>query len=71
MKKFIILLLLYLLVEGDNVIVDGLYVWHRGKKAVDDLALKVDDYYPKVQLADSVMVRLLSEPEPVDTIIHP
>ncbi len=52
---------LYLLVEGDNVIGDGLYVYHRGKHAVDELKTKVDEYYPKVQAIDSVMVRALSD----------
>lgn len=44
MKKLLLILFLYLLVEGDNVIGDGLYVYHRGKHAVDELKTKVDEY---------------------------
>lgn len=61
MKKLLILLFLYLIVEGDNIIGDGLYVYHRGKHAVDELATKVDEYYPKVKAVDTVMTKALSE----------
>lgn len=61
MKKLLLILFLYLLVEGDNVIGDGLYVYHRGKHAVDELKNKVDEYYPKVQTVDSAMVKVLSD----------
>lgn len=60
MKKLLLLLLIYLLVEGNNVIGDGLYVYHRGKHAVNELATKVDEYYPKVQAVDTVMSEALS-----------
>ena len=61
MKKLLILLFLYILVEGNNIISDGLYVWHRGKHAVDELATKVDDYYPKVQAIDTVMTNAINK----------
>lgn len=61
MKKLLLIFFLYLLVEGDNVIGDGLYVYHRGKHAVDELKTKVDEYYPKVQTVDSAMVKALSD----------
>ncbi len=61
MKKLLVIIFLYLLVEGDNVIGDGLYVYHRGKHAVDELKTMVDEYYPKIQAIDSVMVRALSD----------
>lgn len=64
MKKLLLILFLYLLVEGDNVIGDGLYVYHRGKHAVDELKTKVDEYYPKVQAVDSVMAKDLNEERP-------
>ena len=60
MKKLLLILLLYLLVEGNNVIGDGLYVYHRGKHAVDELATKVDEYYPKIQAIDTVMTDAIS-----------
>lgn len=60
MKKLLLILLLYLLVEGNNVIGDGLYVYHRGKHAVDELATKVDEYYPKIQAIDTVMTGAIS-----------
>lgn len=60
MKKLLLILLLYLLVEGNNVIGDGLYVYHRGKHAVDELATKVDEYYPKIQAIDAVMTGAIS-----------
>lgn len=71
MKKMLLILFLYILVEGDNIIGDGLYVYHRGKHAVDELATKVDEYYPKVQAIDTVMANALSREvcfEPPDTI---
>lgn len=60
MKKLLLILLLYLRVEGNNVIGDGLYVYHRGKHAVDELATKVDEYYPKIQAIDTVMTGAIS-----------
>lgn len=72
MKKILFLLFLYILVEGNNVISDGLYVYHRGKHAVDELATKVDEYYPKIQAMDTVMTNALSKEfaEPADTVIR-
>lgn len=61
MKKLLLLLFLYLLVEGENCISDGLYVYHRGKHAVDELATKVDEYYPKVQAIDTVMAEAIEK----------
>lgn len=61
MKKLILILFLYLLVEGDNVIGDGLYVYHRGKHAVDELKTKVDEYYPKIEAVDSTLIKALSD----------
>lgn len=69
MKKLLLILFLYLLVEGDNVIGDGLYVYHRGKHAVDELKTKVDEYYPKIEAVDSTLIKALSDekmPKPVD-----
>lgn len=60
MKKLLLILFLYLLVEGENVIGDGLYVYHRGKHAVDELKTKVDEYYPKIEAVDSTMREALS-----------
>lgn len=60
MKKLLLILFLYLLVEGDNVIGDGLYVYHRGNHAVDELKTKVDKYYPKIEAVDSVLMVTLS-----------
>lgn len=60
MKKLLLILFLYLLVEGDNVIGDGLYVYHRGKHAVDELKVKVDEYYPKIEAMDSTLMKTLS-----------
>lgn len=60
MKKLLVILFLYLLVEGDNVIGDGLYVYHRGKHAVDELKTKVDEYYPKIEAVDSTLIRAIS-----------
>lgn len=60
MKKLLLILFLYLLVEGDNVIGDGLYVYHRGKHAVDELKTKVDEYYPRIETVDSVLMKTLS-----------
>lgn len=70
MKKILIILFLYILVEGNNIIGDGLYVYHRGKHAVNELATKVDEYYPKVQAIDTVMAIALSEEfySPPDTM---
>ena len=71
MKKLLFLLFLYILVEGDNVISDGLYVYHRGKDAVDELATKVDEYYPKIQAVDTIMTNALSKEfvEPTDSVV--
>ncbi len=73
MKKLLLIFFLYLLVEGDNVIGDGLYVDHRGKHAVDELKTKVDEYYPRVQAVDTVMAKALSDAyrEPTDTVAAP
>ena len=73
MKKLLIILFLYLLVEGENVIGDGLYVYHRGKHAVDELKTKVDEYYPRVQAVDTVMAKALSDAyrEQTDTVVAP
>lgn len=60
MKKLLLLLFLYLLVEGDNVIGDGLYVYHRGKHAVNELKTKVDEYYPKIEAIDSTLINAIS-----------
>lgn len=60
MKKLLLILFLYLLVEGDNVIGDGLYVYHHGKHAVDELKTKVDEYYPRIEAVDSVLMKTLS-----------
>lgn len=71
MKKLLIILFLYILAEGDNIIGDGLYVYHRGKHAVDELAAKVDGYYPRIQAIDTVMSDALSrevEMQPPDTV---
>ena len=70
MKKLLLLLFLYILVEGNNIIGDGLYVYHRGKHAVDELATKVDEYYPKVQAIDTVMVEAIQKQmySPPDTV---
>lgn len=72
MKKLLFLLFLYILVEGNNVISDGLYVYHRGKHAVDELAIKVDEYYPRIQAMDTVMTNALSKEfaEPTDTVVR-
>ena len=73
MKKLLIILFLYLLVEGENVIGDGLYVYHRGKHDVDELKTKVDEYYPRVQAVDTVMAKALSDAyrEQTDTVVAP
>ena len=55
MKKFLFCIVVFVLIEGDNIIGDGLYVYHRGKHAVNELSAKVDEYYPRVQRLDSVM----------------
>lgn len=55
MKKLLFIFCLYLLVEGDYVIGDGLYLFHRGSHAVDQLKTKVDEYYPKVKAVDREM----------------
>ncbi len=68
MKKLLLILFLYLLVEGDNVIGDGLYVYHRGKHAVDELKTKVDEYYPKIETVDSTLIKALSDEEPPQTV---
>lgn len=39
---------------------DGLYVYHRGKHAVDELKTKVDEYYPRIEAVDSVLMKTLS-----------
>lgn len=70
MKKLLLILFLYLLVEGDNVIGDGLYVYHRGRHAVDELKTKVDEYYPKIEAVDSALLKTLSaESMPVTDIV--
>ena len=72
MKKLLLILLLYILVEGETVVGDGLYVYHRGSHAVDKLTEKVDEYYPKIQAIDTVMSEVLSRElsvEPPDTAI--
>lgn len=73
MKKLLLLLFLYILVEGNNIIGDGLYVYHRRKHAVDELATKVDEYYPKVQAIDTVMAEALQREmySPPDTVAKP
>ena len=55
MKKLLFLLLIYVLVEGNNIIGDGLYVWHRGKHAIEELAENIDAYYPAVIETDSLV----------------
>ena len=60
MKKLLLIFFLYLLVEEDNVIGDGLYVYHRGKHAVDELKTKVDEYYPKIETIDSTLINAIS-----------
>ena len=67
MKKLLFLLLIYVLVEGNNIIGDGLYVWHRGKHAVDELATQVDNYYPKIAELDSLLGKTINE-QLTDTI---
>ena len=67
MKKLLILLFVYVLVEGNNIIGDGLYVYHRGRHALEEIASRVDDYYPKVVEIDSLVGNSISY-EPVDTI---
>ena len=75
MKKLLLLLFVYLLVEGENVIGDGLYVFHRGSHAVEQLKTKVDDYYPKVKAVDKEMADALSRPyqelDNTDTVEQP
>ena len=39
---------------------DGLYVYHRGKHAVDELKTKVDEYYPKIETIDSTLINAIS-----------
>lgn len=69
MKKLLLLFLAYLLLEGNNVIGDGLYVYHRGSHAVEQLKTKVDEYYPKVKQVDKEMSGALENPyEDVDTM---
>lgn len=70
MKKLLLLLFAYLLLEGNNVIGDGLYVFHRGSHAVEQLKTKVDEYYPKVKAVDKKMADALSQPyrEVEDTV---
>ena len=69
MKKLLLLFLAYLLLEGNNVIGDGLYVYHRGSHAVEQLKTKVDEYYPKVKAMDKEMSQTLENPyEDIDTI---
>ena len=67
MKKLLILLFVYVLVEGNNIIGDGLYVYHRGRHAVEEIASRVDDYYPKVVEIDSLVGKSINY-ELVDTI---
>ena len=67
MKKLLLLLFVYLLVEGENVIGDGLYVFHRGSHAVEQLKTKVDDYYPKVKAVDKEMADALSRPYDIES----
>lgn len=68
MKKLLLILFLYLWVEGDNVIGDGLYVYHRGKHAVDELKTKVDEYYPKIEAVDSTLIKALSDETQSETV---
>lgn len=67
MKKLLFLLLIYVLVEGDNIIGDGLYVYHRGQHAVEELKTKVDNYYPRVVEIDSLVGNTINE-QLTDTI---
>lgn len=53
--------MLYVLVEGNNIIGDGLYVYHRGQHALEELATKVDEYYPKVQAIDTIVSDVLTK----------
>lgn len=62
MKKLLLLLFAYLLLEGNNVIGDGLYVFHRGSHAVEQLKTKVNEYYPKVKAVDKKMADALAQP---------
>lgn len=62
MKKLLLLLFAYLLLEGNNVIGDGLYVFHRGSHAVEQLKTKVDEYYSKVKAVDKKMADALAAP---------
>ncbi len=71
MKKILFIMLLYVLVEGDNIIGDGLYVYHRGKHAVDELATKVNEYYPRIHAIDTTLYEALPREvyiEPPDTL---
>ncbi len=61
MKKLLLILLLYILVEGNNIIGDGLYVYHRGQHAIEELATTVDEYYPKVQAIDTIVSNALTK----------
>lgn len=61
MKKLLFLLLIYALVEGDNIIGDGLYVYHRGQHAVEELKTKVDNYYPKILETDSIVGQTIDD----------
>ena len=61
MKKLLLILLLYILVEGNNIIGAGLYVYHRGQHAIEELATKVDEYYPKVQAIDTIVSNALTK----------
>lgn len=70
MKKLLFLLLIYVLVEGDNIIGDGLYVYHRGQHAVEELKTKVDTYYPKILEADSIVGQTIDDVM-LDTIQPP
>ena len=69
-KLFLCCVVLYFLTEGQNIIADGLWVYHRASRAVEDLSEAVDHYYPKVKAADSVMTEVI-EAEMADSIKPP
>lgn len=78
MKKLLFLLLVYVLVEGNNIIGDGLYIFHRGQHAVEELKSSIDNYYPKVLQIDSLVGNTINEqltdtvkPVPVEQPIEP
>lgn len=53
--------MLYVLVEGNNIIGDGLYLYHRGQHALEKLATKVDEYYPMAQAIDTIVADALTK----------